>query len=97
VDEGGDSLVTTTVKLSADKSHLIRDFSIAQQGKEALEKTAAAKPDDPALQFLLAYHCITANQPAAAKESLTRLNKLLPTDPVVNQQARAAGVESDKN
>jgi hypothetical protein len=97
VDEGGDSLVTTTVKLSADKSHLIRDFSIAQQGKEAPEKTAAVKPDDQGLQFLLAYHCITTNQPAAAKESLTRLNKLLPTDPVVNQLARAAGVESDKN
>jgi uncharacterized protein (TIGR02246 family) len=39
VDEGGDSLVTTTVKLSADKSHLIRDFSVKQQGKELLSGT----------------------------------------------------------
>ena len=36
VDEGGDSLVTTTVKLSVDKSHLIRDFTVTQQGKELL-------------------------------------------------------------
>jgi uncharacterized protein (TIGR02246 family) len=39
VDEGGDSLVTTTVKLSADKSQLIRDFTVTQQGKELLTGT----------------------------------------------------------
>src|SRR5262245_16266555 len=32
-DEGGDSLVNTTVKWAADKSHLIREFTILQQGK----------------------------------------------------------------
>jgi uncharacterized protein (TIGR02246 family) len=37
VDEGGDSLVTTTVRLPADKSHLIRDFTVTQQGKELLK------------------------------------------------------------
>jgi uncharacterized protein (TIGR02246 family) len=39
VDEGGDSLVTTTVRLSDDKSHLVRDFSVKQQGKELLNGT----------------------------------------------------------
>src|SRR5262245_14433268 len=34
VDEGGDSLVTTTVKFAADKSHLTRDFVVTQQGQE---------------------------------------------------------------
>ena len=62
----------------------------------ALEKAAAAKPDDAAIQFLLAYHLITANQSAAAKETLTRLRKLLPTDPVVTQLAQSAGVEAEK-
>ncbi len=54
-----------------------------------------AKPDDAAIQILLAYHNITANQPAAAKEVLTRLRKLLPTDPVVTQLAQSAGVEAE--
>jgi uncharacterized protein (TIGR02246 family) len=36
VDEGGDSLVATSIKWSADKSCLIREFSILQQGKELM-------------------------------------------------------------
>lgn len=32
-DEGGDSLVNTTVKWAADQSHLIREFTVLQQGK----------------------------------------------------------------
>jgi hypothetical protein len=61
----------------------------------ALEKTAAANPDDAAVQFLLAYHYITANQPEPAKETLARLRKLLPTDSVVAQLAQAAGVTAE--
>jgi uncharacterized protein (TIGR02246 family) len=36
VDEGGDSLVATTVKWSPDKSCLVREFSVLQQGKELM-------------------------------------------------------------
>jgi tetratricopeptide (TPR) repeat protein len=63
----------------------------------ALEKAAAAKPDDPSLQFLLAYHYTTANQSAAAKEALTKLRKLLPTDSLVAQLAQGAGVVAEKS
>jgi tetratricopeptide (TPR) repeat protein len=62
----------------------------------ALEKAASANPNDSALQFLLAYHYITANQPDAAKQALTRLLTLLPTDRVVNQLAQSAGVHPQK-
>lgn len=37
VDEGGDSLVTNSVRLAADKSHLVREFSIKQDGEELLK------------------------------------------------------------
>jgi uncharacterized protein (TIGR02246 family) len=37
VDEGGDSLVSNSVRLAADKSHLIREFSIKQDGEELLK------------------------------------------------------------
>ncbi len=36
VDEGGDSLVTNTIRYSADKSHLIREFNVKQEGEELL-------------------------------------------------------------
>jgi uncharacterized protein (TIGR02246 family) len=36
VDECGDSLVATTVKLSPDKSCLLREFTVLQHGKELL-------------------------------------------------------------
>jgi len=36
VDEGGDSLVENRVRLSADKTHMIREFSVTQQGEELL-------------------------------------------------------------
>jgi predicted Zn-dependent protease len=62
----------------------------------ALEKAAAAKPDDAALQFLLAYHYTTAGQTAAAKDTLTKLRKLLPNDSLVAQLAQAVGVEPEK-
>src|SRR5262245_52207890 len=39
VDEGGDSLVQTTVKLSPDKTWLIREFSVLQKGKELMTGT----------------------------------------------------------
>ena len=45
VDEGGDSIVQTTVKMSADKSHLIRDFCVLQQGKELLTGTQTIAVD----------------------------------------------------
>src|SRR5262249_38724971 len=61
-----------------------------------LEKAAAAKPDDPSLLFLLAYHYTTAGLTAAAKDTLTKARKLLPTDRVVAQLAQAAGVEPEK-
>ena len=38
-DEGGDSLVNTTIKWAPDKSHIIREFSVLQQGKELLTGT----------------------------------------------------------
>ena len=38
----------------------------------ALEKAAAAKPDDPRLQFLLAYHYMTANQPSRGEGGARR-------------------------
>lgn len=39
VDEGGDSLVTMTVKMAPDKSHLTRDFVVTQQGQEVMRGT----------------------------------------------------------
>jgi tetratricopeptide (TPR) repeat protein len=59
----------------------------------ALEKAGAAKPDDPSLQFLLAYHYLTVGDAEAAKGALTRAKKLLPADPIITQLAEAAGVE----
>jgi uncharacterized protein (TIGR02246 family) len=38
-DEGGDSLVNTSIKWAPDKSHLIRDFTVVQKGKELLNGT----------------------------------------------------------
>jgi tetratricopeptide (TPR) repeat protein len=60
----------------------------------ALEKAADGKPDDPSLQFLLAYHYTTVGQAPLAKDALARAQKLLPADPVVAQLAKAAGVEA---
>ena len=37
VDEGGDSLVTNSVRLSADKTHVIRDFSVQRAGDEVMK------------------------------------------------------------
>jgi hypothetical protein len=37
VDEGGDTLVVNNVRLSADKTHLIREFSVKQVGEELLK------------------------------------------------------------
>ncbi len=37
VDEGGDSLVTNNVRYSPDKTHLIREFSVKQEGDEVLK------------------------------------------------------------
>lgn len=39
VDEGGDSLVSTSCKWSPDRSHIIRDFAVHQQNKELLKGT----------------------------------------------------------
>jgi tetratricopeptide (TPR) repeat protein len=62
----------------------------------ALEKATAAKPDDPALWFLLAYHYTTAGHEEPARDALARARKLLPADPVVAQLARAAGAPEEK-
>jgi tetratricopeptide (TPR) repeat protein len=62
----------------------------------ALEKAAAAKPDDPALWFLLAYHYTTLDEAEAARDALAHVRKLLPADPLVAQLAQAAGVPADK-
>ena len=37
VDEGGDALVTNVVRLSPDKTHLMRDFTVMQEGEELLK------------------------------------------------------------
>jgi len=37
VDEGGDSLVTNVVRFSPDKTHLIREYSVKQEGEELLK------------------------------------------------------------
>jgi uncharacterized protein (TIGR02246 family) len=37
MDEGGGSLVENTVALSADKTHLVRDFTVRQKGDELLK------------------------------------------------------------
>lgn len=58
----------------------------------ALQRAAGAKPDDPSLQFLLAYHFLTIGDAEAAKGALTNAKRLLPTDPVIAQLAQAAGV-----
>jgi uncharacterized protein (TIGR02246 family) len=39
VDEGGDAVVTTTVKMAPDRSHLTRDFVVMQQGQQVLSGT----------------------------------------------------------
>lgn len=39
VDEGDDSTLSVSCKWSADKSHLIRDFSVLQTGKEVMKGT----------------------------------------------------------
>jgi tetratricopeptide (TPR) repeat protein len=58
----------------------------------ALEKEAAAKPEDPSMQFLLAYHFMTIGNAEAAKGALANAKKLLPNDPVIAQLSQAAGV-----
>jgi uncharacterized protein (TIGR02246 family) len=37
VDEGGDSLVSNSIHFSADRTHLIRDFTVKQEGDELLK------------------------------------------------------------
>ncbi|MFM8275076.1 MAG: YybH family protein, partial [Gemmata sp.] len=37
VDEGGDSLVTNSVRMAPDKTHLIREFSVKRDGAELLK------------------------------------------------------------
>ncbi|MBA4189812.1 MAG: hypothetical protein C0467_17660 [Planctomycetaceae bacterium] len=37
VDEGGDSLVMNNVRFSTDKTHLIREFSVKQEGEEVMK------------------------------------------------------------
>jgi len=39
VDEGNDSVLSVSCKWAADKSHLIREFSVLQQGKETMKGT----------------------------------------------------------
>ncbi len=73
-------------------SSLYDDVNTYSNQLAALEKAAADKPDDPALQFLLAYHYTTVGDAEGAKEALTRAKKLLPNDPIVAQLAQAAGV-----
>lgn len=78
-------------------SSLYADVNTYSAQLAALEKAAAAKPDDPALQFLLAYHYMTAANADAAKVALTNAQRLMPNDPVVAQLAEAAGVEAPAN
>ena len=37
IDEGGDSLVTNNIRQAADKSHLIREFSVKKNGEELIK------------------------------------------------------------
>ncbi|MBA4189813.1 MAG: hypothetical protein C0467_17665 [Planctomycetaceae bacterium] len=74
-------------------SSLYPDTDTYSNQLASLQKAATAKPDDPSLQFLLAYHYMTVGDPTSAKDALTQAKKLLPTDPVVEQLAQAAGVE----
>jgi tetratricopeptide (TPR) repeat protein len=60
----------------------------------ALERATGERPEDPALQFLLAYHFMTIGNAEGAKAALAQAKKLLPNDPVVAQLAGAGGVES---
>jgi uncharacterized protein (TIGR02246 family) len=39
IDEGGDSMLTVSCKWSADKSHIIREFSVVRRNKELLKGT----------------------------------------------------------
>jgi uncharacterized protein (TIGR02246 family) len=39
VDEGDDSVLSVSCKWAADKSHLIREFSVRQEGKEVMKGT----------------------------------------------------------
>ncbi|MFM8272298.1 MAG: tetratricopeptide repeat protein [Gemmata sp.] len=77
-------------------SSLYPDADTYSNHLAALEKAAAAKPDDPALWFLLAYHYTTIDQGDAARDAIAKASKLLPTDSIVSQLARAAGVPTGK-
>src|SRR5262249_25274499 len=39
LDEGADSVLSVSCKWAADKSHLIREFSVLQEGKETMKGT----------------------------------------------------------
>src|SRR5262249_44978240 len=77
-------------------SSLYPDTDTYSNQLAALEKAAAAKPNDPALWFLLAYHYPTLDEAEAARDALAQARKLLPTDPLVAQLAQAAGVPAEK-
>jgi tetratricopeptide (TPR) repeat protein len=77
-------------------SSLYADTSTYSEQLGVLEKAATDKPDDPSLQFLLAYHYTTVGDTAGAKAALTRARKLLPDDAIIAQLAQAAGVEGDQ-
>jgi tetratricopeptide (TPR) repeat protein len=77
-------------------SSLYADTDTYNNQLAGLEKAAADKPDDAALQFLLAYQYTTLGDASAAKDALTKANKLLPNDQIVTQLAQAAGVEGSR-
>ena len=77
-------------------SSLYTDTDTYSNHLAALEKAAAAKPDDPGPWFLLAYHYTTIGQSELARDAIAKASKLLAGDAVVSQLARAAGVQADK-
>lgn len=72
------------------------------QQLQSLKIAWSAKPDDPALNFLLAYQYMTTGDADKAREHLERAAKKLPSDNVTNQllktvQSSAADARAERN
>lgn len=77
-------------------SSLYADSTTYRQQLTALERAAAAAPDDPALHFLLAYHFTTTAANEEAKKEYELVHKLLPKDEVTTRLLRALAGEEPK-
>jgi tetratricopeptide (TPR) repeat protein len=67
------------------------DLNDYQRQFQALAAARDANPSAANLQFLYAYHCLTAGKADQAKEALAAAHKSLPDDPIISQLLLALG------